>query len=113
MDENNNDDNHYFFSQLTMEYHTNGISALDVCARKSLIATCSKDHTLRIWNYIEHNVELIKYFQEEAYCLSIHPSGLYIIVGFNDKLRFMNILVDDIRTFKKFNIRNCREVKKI
>jgi len=110
MDENNDsDDNHYLYSQLTQSYHTGGISAMDVCARKSLIATCSKDHTLRIWNYIDHNVELIKYFQEEAYCLSIHPSGLYIIVGFNDKLRFMNILVDDIRTFKEFNIRNCRE----
>ncbi|ORX44505.1 WD40 repeat-like protein [Piromyces finnis] len=111
LDEGGNEDNHYLFSQLSLSYHTQGISALDICARKSLIATCSKDHSLRIWNYIDNNVELIKYFQEEAYCLSIHPSGLYIIVGFNDKLRFMNILVDDIRTFKEFNIRNCRECK--
>ncbi|KAG4096896.1 WD40 repeat-like protein [Neocallimastix lanati (nom. inval.)] len=109
--DNNDSDNHSLFSQLSLPYHTGGILALDVCARKSLIATCSKDHTLRIWNYIDNSIELIKYYQEEAFCLSIHPSGLYIIVGFNDKLRFMNILVDDIRTFKEFNIRNCRECK--
>ncbi|KAL6588697.1 WD40 repeat-like protein [Neocallimastix sp. 'constans'] len=107
----NDSDNNLLFSQLSLSFHTGGILALDICARKSLIATCSKDHTLRIWNYIEKNLELVKYYQEEAYCLSIHPSGLYIIVGFNDKLRFMNILVDDIKTFKEFNIRSCRECK--
>ena len=50
-------------------------------------------------------------FQEEAYSVALHPSGLYVLVGFSDKLRLMNLLIDDIRPFKEFTIRGCREVK--
>ena len=55
-------------------------------------------------------LELYKEFAEEAYSIALHPSGLYILVGFSDKLRLMNILIDDIRTFKEFSIRGCKEV---
>ena len=55
-------------------------------------------------------MELYKEFAEEAYSIALHPSGLYILVGFSDKLRLMNLLIDDIRTFKEFPIRGCREV---
>ena len=40
----------------------------------------------------------------------MHPSGLFLLVGFSEKLRIMNILIDDIRTSKEFMIRGCREV---
>jgi hypothetical protein len=43
----------------------------------------------------------------ELFSIALHPSGLYILVGFNDKLRLQNLLIDDIRTFKEFNIRGC------
>ena len=56
------------------------------------------------------NLELYREFAEEAYSIALHPSGLYILVGFSDKLRLMNLLIDDIRTFKEFTIRGCREV---
>ena len=56
------------------------------------------------------NLELYKEFAEEAYSIALHPSGLYVLVGFSDKLRLMNLLIDDIRTFKEFTIRGCREV---
>ncbi|XP_060606574.1 cilia- and flagella-associated protein 57-like [Ruditapes philippinarum] len=57
----------------------------------------------------QHNLELYREFAEEAYSIALHPSGLYILVGFSDKLRLMNLLIDDIRTFKEFTIRGCRE----
>ena len=56
------------------------------------------------------SLELYKEFAEEAYSIALHPSGLYVLVGFSDKLRLMNLLIDDIRTFKEFTIRGCREV---
>jgi len=56
------------------------------------------------------NLELYKEFAEEAFSIALHPSGLYICVGFSDKLRLMNLLIDDIRTFKEFPIRGCKEV---
>ncbi len=54
-------------------------------------------------------LELYKEFAEEAYSVALHPSGLYILVGFSDQLRLMNLLIDDIRTFKEFTVRGCRE----
>lgn len=56
------------------------------------------------------SLELYKQFQEEAYSIALHPSGLFILVGFSDKLRLMNLLIDDVRSFKEFTIRGCREV---
>ena len=79
---------------------------LDVCIRKPLIATCSLDRSVRIWNFETCSLELYKEFAEEAYAIALHPSGLYILVGFSDKLRLMNLLIDDIRTFK--GIRSTR-----
>ena len=55
-------------------------------------------------------LELYKEFAEEAYSIALHPSGLYVLVGFSDKLRLMNLLIDDIRIFKEFTLRNCKEV---
>lgn len=54
---------------------------------------------------------MYKEFQEEAYSIALHPTGLYILVGFSDKLRLMTLLIDDIRTFKEFTVRSCREVR--
>lgn len=56
-------------------------------------------------------LDLYKEYQEEAYALAFHPSGLYVLVGFADKLRLMNLLIDDIQTFKDFTVRGCREVR--
>ena len=64
------------------------------------------------WLFVFSSLELYKEFQEEAYSIALHPSGLYILVGFSDKLRLMNLLIDDIRTFKEFTIRGCREVRR-
>lgn len=57
------------------------------------------------------SLDLYKEFQEEAYSIALHPSGLFILVGFSEKLRLMNLLIDDIRPFKEFVIRGCREVR--
>ena len=44
-------------------FHTDTITGLDVCLRKSLVATCSSDRTVRIWNYLEkNNLEIIKVY---------------------------------------------------
>jgi len=97
------------FEILSQIFHNAPITGLDVCIRKPLIASCSLDRSVRIWNYETCNLELYKVFAEEAYSIALHPSGLYILVGFSDKLRLMNLLIDDIRTFKEFTVRGCRE----
>lgn len=97
------------FELLSQAFHRGVITGMDVCIRKPLIATCGLDRSVRIWNYEVCSLEQYKEFQEECYSIALHPSGLYILVGFSDKLRLMNLLIDDIRSFKEFTIRGCRE----
>jgi len=97
------------FDTLAQTFHYGQITGSDVCVRKPYIVTCSMDKTVRIWNYETNGLELWKEFAEEAHSVAMHPSGLYILVGFSDKLRLMNILIDDIRTFKEITIRGCKE----
>ncbi|KAJ3089419.1 Cilia- and flagella-associated protein 57 [Quaeritorhiza haematococci] len=92
-------------------FHHGQITGMDTCIRKPLIVTCSSDRSVRVWNYLEMTCELVKYFPEEAFSVAIHPSGLYILVGFSDKVRLMNLLIDDIRPFREFTIRGCRECR--
>ncbi|CAM9161858.1 unnamed protein product [Discosporangium mesarthrocarpum] len=88
-----------------------GITGMDTCVRKPLVATCGMDRTVRVWNIVEQHLELWKTFPEEPFSLTMHPSGLHVIVGFTDKLRLMNLLMDDIRTYREIAIKQCREVK--
>ncbi|XP_040087391.1 cilia- and flagella-associated protein 57 isoform X2 [Oryx dammah] len=97
------------FEYLMYPLHSASITGLDTCIRKPLIATCSVDRSIRIWNYESNSLELFKEYQEEAYTISLHPSGHYIVVGFADKLRIMNLLIDDIRSFKDYSVRGCKE----
>ncbi|XP_075770714.1 cilia- and flagella-associated protein 57 isoform X3 [Pelodiscus sinensis] len=97
------------FEYLNFPLHSAAITGLDTCIRKPLVATCSLDRSVRIWNYETNTLDLYKEYQEEAYAISLHPTGHYVLVGFSDKLRLMNLLIDDIRTFKDFTVRGCRE----
>ncbi|XP_037639358.1 cilia- and flagella-associated protein 57 [Sebastes umbrosus] len=105
----NKEDHMHHFEFLSQSFHSKSITGLSVCIRKPLVATSSLDHSVRIWNYETKVLELYKEFQEEAYSVALHPTGLFILVGFSDKLRLMNLLIDDIRTFKEFTVRGCRE----
>ncbi|KAI8825817.1 WD40-repeat-containing domain protein [Fimicolochytrium jonesii] len=99
------------FEMFSQPFHHGQITGCDTCIRKPLVVTCSTDRSVRVWNYLDSSSELVKYFPEEAFSVAIHPSGLYILVGFSDKLRLMNLLIDDIRTFREFTIRGCRECR--
>ncbi|KAJ1503639.1 hypothetical protein HMI54_007888 [Coelomomyces lativittatus] len=82
---------------------------MDVSIRKPLIATCSADKSIRLWNFLTLTCELCKFFTEEPLSVSIHPSGYFLLAGFSDKLRLMNILLDELRTIREFPIRSSRE----
>ncbi|XP_043430574.1 cilia- and flagella-associated protein 57 [Prionailurus bengalensis] len=97
------------FEYLMYPLHSAAITGLATCIRKPFIATCSLDRSVRIWNYESNTLELFKEYQEEAYTISLHPSGHFVVVGFADKLRLMNLLIDDIRSFKEYSVRGCRE----
>ena len=40
-------------------------------------------------------METFSQFSEEAYSISIHPSGFHLAVGFREKLKLMNIIINN------------------
>jgi len=92
-------------------FHSGPIFGLDVCVRKPLVVTCGTDKSVRIWNYVDKTQELCKVFNEEAFSVAFHPSGFHLIVGFADKVRLMNLLMEDFRTYKEIPIKACRECR--
>ncbi|CAM9292383.1 unnamed protein product, partial [Phaeothamnion confervicola] len=88
-----------------------GVTGLDCCHCKPLAITCGADHTVRIWNFEEQTLELCKSFGEEPCSAAFHPTGLHVAVGFADKLRLMNVLMEDLRTYRELPIKQCRELR--
>lgn len=56
--------------------HFGRINSLSMCAWKPIFMTSGElDKSIRIWNYMTDDVELIKLYQEEIHCVSLHPTG--------------------------------------
>ncbi|XP_067997149.1 cilia- and flagella-associated protein 57 [Melanerpes formicivorus] len=98
-----------YFVYLNSPLHSASVTGLDICIWKPILATCSLDRSVHIWNYKMNTVELYKEYQEEAYTISLHPSGLFCLVGFSDKLQFISLLYEDMHVLKEFAVRQCRE----
>ena len=79
------------FEFMIYPFHSRAINGMDCCIKKQLLATCSIDKTVRIWNYATQTLEICEVFQDEAYSVAFHPSGFHLIVGFTDKIRMMNV----------------------
>lgn len=56
-------------------YHQAFITGMDICLLKPFVVTCSKDKSVRVWNFEERSCELLKFFPSEALSVSIHPNG--------------------------------------
>jgi len=99
------------FEPLSDSFHTGAVTGLDVCVRKPLAVSCGVDKTIRVWNYQTSKIELRAQFAETPLSVAFHPSGLHMAVGFSDKLRLMNLLLDDIRAYKEIMIKQCSELR--
>lgn len=58
--ENSKDHVRTNLDQVNLHFHSGPIVGMDVCIRKPLIATASKDKTIKIWNYEDKTVETPK-----------------------------------------------------
>ena len=87
------------------------MTGLDTCIRKQLLVTCSKDKTVRIWNYVSRNCEILHQFQEECLAVAFHPSGFHVIVALNDKITIMNVLSKSLVQARQIPIKACRELR--
>ena len=57
---------HPFLRTLVTGLHDGPISMMDVAQELPLIATASRrDRSVRVWNYLERDCEMVKVFEEE------------------------------------------------
>ena len=102
------------YSYLVMPFHSKQINGMDVCIKKPFVATTSTDRTIKVWSYTPQNgfnLEIDQLFKEEPYCVAFHPSGFHIVVGFNERIRMMNLFEKSLASYKDIQVRMCREIK--
>lgn len=88
---------HFQFRMLGESLHIDGIISMSVCSWKPIIMTAAKDLTVRMWNYRTGQVELVRKYQTNINVVALHPSGVFVAVGFTDQLRLMEVLLDDLK----------------
>ncbi|XP_050311353.1 cilia- and flagella-associated protein 57 [Anthonomus grandis grandis] len=89
--------------------HLGPIGSMSLCRWKPIcISSGKRDRSLKIWNYETNELELVQNFEDDIYSVALHPTGLYCVIGFTDKLRYMTIMIDDMITTKEFSIRSCK-----
>ena len=53
----------------------------------------------------------VKHFADEPLSCTLHPGGNFILLGFSDKLRLYNLLMDDVRPIADLPVKSCRECR--
>ena len=99
------------FDYVVCNFHSDVVTGLDLCIRKTLIVTCSKDKTVRIWNYATRTLEIVHQVPEQALSVAFHPSGFHVIIGLDDKILMMNVLSKSLNQIKQIQIKSCREIR--
>lgn len=63
------------------------------------------------------SLEAMKEFEEPAFCLAFHPNGYQLIVSFTNKIKLLNIILNDenefndIVCYKAISVKKCEEIK--
>jgi WD40 repeat protein len=91
--------------------HVGGIVALDCCVQKPILITCGADKCARVWHYQQLKCMLVQRFSEEPTCCALHPSGMQVVIGFKERLRLYNVLMDGLRPFREMGLKHCKEVR--
>lgn len=89
-------------------YFSDSVVGIDYCMRKSLIAICTSDKWLVIWNYDTNSVELKQNFDEELFTVAFHPSGLYLILSGTNSLKYMSIYLESCKVIHVLNVHSCK-----
>jgi WD40 repeat protein len=99
------------YDRLAQSFHDGSILGMDACISKPLLVTSGVDRTIRIWNYLEHTLEVAGCFSEVAYSVAIHPSGLYLLACFPSCIKLLAILLSEVKPYWDYGIRSAKECK--
>jgi cilia- and flagella-associated protein 57 len=95
------------FEMIIDNYHYDNVTGLDFSISKPIIITCSLDRALTIYNYDTNSIELRQYFEDDLFGVTVHPSGLYLILSTAKCLKYMCIYLDSLKVMHVINVRSC------
>lgn len=98
-------------TDLKYKNHIGPITDIAVCKRKPFFATAGVDKTIKIWNYLENTLEYNRTFEKGINSMSFHPSGIHLAASFKDKVRILNLTIDELEVARDLNIRDSRKVE--
>ncbi len=96
---------------------------MDVAMHRPFLATCCKtDSTIRIWNYVTMECEMVKCLTLQKtgqapepvrpLSVSFHPSGYLLAGGFESQAIIWHVLLDELRQFCVFpHYKHCTKVR--
>ncbi len=102
------DSNEVTFSTV-LNVHNGSINSADTCIQSPLLATAGSDGTIRLWNYNSgKSLMVTRPFLDAPLRVSMHPSGLHILISFADEVLLARILVDELRIIRRMALKHCR-----
>jgi WD40 repeat protein len=87
------------------------ITAIAMGQWRRVVATCSADKTVRIWDLQEHRIELSATFADEPHSISMHPTSLFVAVGFLDNIKVLSLHLKELVVAREILVRQCSMVK--
>eukprot|EP00930_Biecheleria_cincta_P023169 TRINITY_DN1677_c0_g1_i1.p1 TRINITY_DN1677_c0_g1~~TRINITY_DN1677_c0_g1_i1.p1 ORF type:complete len:1409 (-),score=359.14 TRINITY_DN1677_c0_g1_i1:32-4258(-) len=93
-------------------FHAGPITGLDMAVQRPiLVSACSKDCTVRVWDYQVGSCEVCWHAPEEPMGVALHPFGFFLALGFSDKVRLMHILAKELVPVSELPVKNARSLR--
>ena len=93
------------------EFHSDSITSIDVAKWKQLVATCSTDRTVRVWNYVHYHLEAWATYDDEPLKVAFHPTGLNLAILFKGSVKLVDILENTLKEYREFRIYQPSDIK--
>lgn len=91
--------------------HHGKVLGISTCIQRHIVASCSSNQTIRLWNYKTMECELLFRTLEEPTCVALHPTGFQLLVGGNERLRLYSVMHDELRLLQELSVKHCVDVK--
>lgn len=92
-------------------FHSGQVIDIDICDRKPYMISCGTDKMIKIWNYVENTLEYQRKFDKDIFAVSFHCSGLYMAIGFKEKIKIAALTITEIKLVYDILIRDSKIIK--
>ncbi|DBA85209.1 TPA: WD repeat-containing protein 49 [Trebouxia sp. C0005] len=92
---------------LASAFHSSKVTCMEACPQMPIIATAAQDRELRIWNHRRQECVLKRLLTDDPVDLSLHCSGLMLLIAYSDRLQLLYILRSDLEEIAEFPLKKC------